>query len=108
MKKSKYLNRVFGDWECVHVGVARVQPKYKNKRGEDGKKLKNKFPGHQSYYYIFERLTSDRKALKTIQLNANQANLVLKGKRTVEDYAEKKEAKRSFIYDMRVNYCFCD
>lgn len=108
MKKSKYLNKVFGNWECTHVGVARVQPKYKNKRGEDGKKLKNKFPGHQSYYYIFERLTSDKKAMKMIQLNANQANLVLKGARTVEDFAEKKEAERSQAYNKKVSYCFCD
>ena len=107
MKNSKYLNKIFGDWKCTHVGVARVQPAYKNKRGADGKKLRNKYPGHQSYYYIFERLTSDLKAMKMIRLNANQANLVLKGVCTVEDFAQKKERKHSQAFKDKVSYSFC-
>ena len=107
-KRSKYLGMKSGDWECTHVGVARVQPAYKNKRGADGKKLRNKFPGHLSYYYIFERLTHDKKAMKMIRLNANQASQVLKGKHTVEDFATKKEIERSQEFTQKVSYSFCD
>lgn len=105
---SKYLNKTFGDWTCTHVGVARVQPVFRDTRGFDGKKLRNKYPGHQSYYYIFERLTSDQKAMKMIRLNANQASKVLKGECTVEDFAVKKEHKRSQTFKEKVSYSFCD
>jgi hypothetical protein len=106
MKKSKYYGMKSGEWECTHVGVARVQPAYKNKRGPDGKKLRNKFPGHQTYYYIFERLTHDLKAMKMIRLSANQANKVLKGELTVEDFAKKKEAKNRPVFKDKVSYSF--
>jgi hypothetical protein len=108
MKKSKYLGMVNGDWKCTHVGVARVQPAYTHFRNDEGKKIRSKNSGHQTYYYIFERLTSDKKAMKMIQLNAAQANLVLKGQRTVEDFAIKKERKRSQDYKEKVSYSFCD
>ena len=62
MRKSKYLGMVSGQWVCTHVGVARVQPTfYKGTRTECLR------PGHQSYYYIFERMTSDNKAEKMIR-----------------------------------------
>lgn len=108
MKKSKYLGMKSGNWECTHVGVARVQPAYKNKRGVDGKKLRNKFPGHQTYYYIFERLTSDSKAMKMIRLSASQASKVLKGLHTVEYFSQQKEAQRSLDFKHKVSYSFCD
>lgn len=108
MKKSKYLNQIFGSWECTHVGVARVQPVYRDTVGPNGKKLRNKFPGHQSYYYIFERLTSDQKAMKMIRLNARQVRQVLDQKHTVEDFARKKELERSQVFTQKVSYAFCD
>ena len=108
MRKSKYLGMKSGDWECTHVGVERVQPAFKEKRDYLGRRVRNKYPGHQSYYYIFERLTSDLKAMKMIRLNANQANQVLKGERTVEHFAEKKERKRSQNFKNKVSYSFCD
>lgn len=112
MKKSKYLGMVNGDWKCTHVGVARVQPVFKQqknmKHDEDGNRAKNKYPGHQNYYYVFERLTSDKKAMKMIQLNGTQVNLVLKGKCSVEEIAIKKERKRSKEYLKKVSYSFCD
>jgi hypothetical protein len=70
--------------------------------------VRSKYPGHQTYYYIFERLTSDGKAMKMIRLSAAQANLVLKGKKTVEDYALKKEVLRSQEFINKVSYSFCD
>ena len=108
MKKSKFFGMRSGDWECTHVGVARVQPAYKQKPSIDGKRVRNKFPGHQTYYYIFERLTSDRKAMKMIRLNAAQARQVLIGLQTVEYFAEKKAKKRSQAFLHKVSYSFCD
>ena len=107
MKKSKYLNMKSGDWECTHVGVARVQPAFKEKRSDCGKRVRNKYPGHQTYYYIFERLTSDAKAMKMIRLNARQVRQVLDNKYTVEDFAKRKEAERSQVFTDKVSYSFC-
>lgn len=103
MRKSKYLGMRSGDWRCSHVGVDRVQPKFKQ-----GTKVPSKRPGHQLYYYIFERLTSDNKAMKMIRLSAAQASKVWKGLKTVEYFAELKEAKRSQEFTKKVSYSFCD
>lgn len=108
MKKTKYLGMINGEWECTHVGVDRVQPVFTQKRGEDGKKIRSKRAGHQSYYYIWERLTSDEKAMKMIRLGYWQVKQVLSGERTVEDFALKKERKRSQEFTRKVSYCFCD
>ena len=107
MKVSKYLGLVSGDWTCTHVGVDRVQPAFKQKR-VDGKRVRAKYPGHMSYYYIFERLTHDGKAMKMIRLSAAQANYVLKGIKTVEEYALMKEELRSQEFIKKVSYSFCD
>ena len=107
-KTSKYLGMSSGEWECTHVGVACVQSVYKRKTGTDGKKERAKYPGHQQYYYIFERLTSDLKAQKMIRLTAHQARQVLDGLCTVEELAKKKEAKRSQAFTRKVSYSFCD
>jgi N6-adenosine-specific RNA methylase IME4 len=108
MRKSKYLGMTNGDWTCTHVGVERVQPAFKEKRDYLGRRVRNKYPGHQSYYYIFERLTSDQKAMKMIRLNAQQVRRVRDGWFTVEDIADKKAAKRSQIFKEKVSYSFCD
>jgi hypothetical protein len=108
MRKSKYIGLKIGDWICTHVGVDRVQPAYKLKRDALGKRVRNKYPGHMSYYYIFERLTHDGKAMKMIRLSAAQANYVLKGIKTVEDYAIQKEQLRSPEFIKKVSYSFCD
>lgn len=108
MKKTKYLGMRNGNWECTYVGVDRVQPAFTHKRGEDGKKIRSKNAGHQSYYYIFERITSDEKAMKMIRLGYWQVSKVYSGKRTVEDYAVKKERKRSQEFTKKVSYSFCD
>lgn len=108
MRKSKYLGMKSGDWECTHVGVERVQPAFKQKRDYYGNRVRSKNPGHQSYYYIFERLTSDHKAMKMIRLNARQVRQVLDQKYTVEDFAKKKELERSQTFTQKVSYSFCD
>jgi hypothetical protein len=107
-KTSKYLGMINGDWECTHVGVACVQSAYKRTTGPDGRKERSKYAGHQQYYYIFERLTSDLKALKMIRLTAHQAKQVLDGIYTVEDFAKKKEARRSSAFTRKVSYSFCN
>lgn len=108
MRKSKYLGMKSGDWECTHVGVERVQPAFKEKRDYLGRRVRNKYPGHQSYYYIFERLTSDQKAMKMIRLNARQVRQVFDQRYTVEDFARKKELERSQVFTQKVSYAFCD
>jgi hypothetical protein len=107
MKKSKYLDMKSGDWSCTHVGVADVQPAF-CRRKVNGKRVRSKSPGSQQYYYIFERLTSDNKAMKMIRLNASQVRQVLNGKYTVEDLAKKKAAKRNQVFKNKVSYSFCD
>ena len=103
MRKSKYLGMKSGEWACTYFSVSRVQPKFKQ-----GTKVYSKRPGHQTYYYIFERLTSDKKAMKMIRLNAAQASMVWKGLKTVEYFSELKEAKRSQDFTRKVSYSFCD
>jgi hypothetical protein len=46
--------------------------------------------------------------MKMIRLNAQQALYVLKGAKTVEDYAEKKKVARSQVFKDKVSYSFCD
>ena len=109
MKKgSKYLNKTFGDWKCTHVGVANIQPAYTKNYDENGRKIRSKRAGHRSYYYIFERLTSDEKAMKMIRLGYWSAKKVLRGERTVEYFAEKKSRQHSQEFTKKVSYSFCD
>ena len=105
MKKTKYLYMQSGDWECTHVGVASITGAYK-KKPVDGKRVRNRTAGHRNYYYIFERLTSDNKAMKMIRLSASQINKVRKGLATVEDFAKKKAAERSQAFKEKVSYSF--
>jgi hypothetical protein len=107
MKKSKYLGLKSGNWECTHVGVASITSAFKKKK-VGGRVVRNSTPGHRNYYYIFERLTSDGKAMKMIRLNAAQARQVLKNWFTVEDFAKKKEVLRSQVFKDKVSYSFCD
>ena len=108
MRKSKYLGMANGDWTCTHVGVSRVQPALTKKKDDAGRRVRSKNPGHQTYYYIFERLTSDAKAMKMIRLNAQQVRRVRDGWYTVEELADKKKAKRSKEFTDKVSYSFCD
>mgnify|MGYP007111674210 CR=1 FL=1 len=107
MKNSKYFGLQSGDWTCTHVGVADVQPKYCRRR-VDGKRVLSKHPGSMQYYYIFERLTSDNKAMKMIRLNAAQVRQVRRRRYTVEYYALRKEQQRSQKFKDKVSYSFCD
>ena len=107
MIKSEFYEMKSGDWKCTHVGVASITGAYKQKK-VDGKRVRNLTPGHRNYYYIFERLTSDAKAMKMIRLNAQQVRRVRDGWFTVEELADKKSAKRSQVFQEKVSYSFCD
>lgn len=106
MIRSEFYGLASGDWKCTHVGIASITGAYKKKK-VDGKRVRNLTPGHRNYYYIFERLTSDSKAMKMIRLNAKQVRQVRDGWYTVEDFAKKKAAKRSQIFKEKVSYSFC-
>lgn len=106
MRKSKYIDLCSGTWKCTHVGVADVQPSRCRRKRVNGKLAKSKSPGSKQYYYIFERPTSDGKAMKMIRLNASQVNKVRKGLATVEDFAKNKAAERSQAFKEKVSYSF--
>ena len=106
MKKSKYLGLKSGNWECTHVGVEDVQPKFCRRR-VNGKRVRTKSPGSMQYYYIFERITSDSKAMKMIRLNAAQARQVLCNWYTVEDFANMKAEKKAPKFKDKISYSFC-
>lgn len=101
MKKSKYLNKAFGPWFCTHVGISHVQGK------------RARYAGHRSYYYIFERMTSDNKAEKLVRLNCNEAAKVYQGKITVEEIVAKREARaakstKKPTFSRKISYHFVD
>lgn len=101
MRTSKYLDKQFGNWTCTHVGTAFVQPtKKKNCKG------KAKRPGHQTYFYVMERRTSDNLADKIIYLNAAEACKVYNGIMCVEELLNKREANPSKRFNGKVRYCF--
>ena len=101
-RTSKYLNKRFGDWTCTHVGISRVQPK----RTMKGKLSKR--PGHQTYYYIFERKTSDGKAEKLVRLNASEAAMVYRGMISVETIADSRTKRGADEFKSKVSYHFID
>ena len=76
VKKSKYLGKTFGDWSCVHVGVAKASRKY-----------------NSNYYYCFARRTSDDEADKIIQVDSKTAAKIYRGDINVEDVLDRREAK---------------
>jgi hypothetical protein len=108
MKKSNYVGLTSGDWTCVHCGIDYLQPAYRKKRDENGKRVRSISAGHQQYYYIFERLTSDGVALKQIRASAYEALKIKRGQMTAEALADKKRSLGFERYVDRTNYCFCD
>lgn len=101
MRKSKYLNFKSGNWTCTHVGVARIQPKFYK-----GTRKVSKRPGHQSYYYVFERRTSDGKCDKMIRLSCTEAAAVYRGKITVEQISDARQSVSESKFTKKVSYHF--
>ena len=100
-KTSKYLYKTFGNWTCTHVGIAVKTGVFKK-----GTKVRNDYPHHQTYYYIFERPTSDGKAEKLVRLNCRQAAAVYRGELTVEEVAEARQEKGVKAFKDKVSYHF--
>lgn len=102
-RTSKYLGKEFDNsWVCTYVGIAKVQPK----RKLDHTLSKN--PGRQSYYYIFERITSDGKAEKLIRVEKNTAAKIYSGQLKVEDLVEGREENKERHFTKKVSYHFID
>jgi hypothetical protein len=100
VRTSKYLGQTYEGWTVTHIGVATVVAKR-----HKGKGL-NKRPGHQSYYYLLERKTSDGKCDKQIRLNASQMCRVARGTFSVELYSDYLQDKKSKKATKKVNYQF--
>jgi len=101
MRKSKYENFKSGNWTCTHIGVARTQPKFYK-----GTRKTSRRPGHQTYYYIFERRTSDGKADKLIRLSSREAARVYRGEISVETIAEARQSVSENKFTRKVSYHF--
>lgn len=108
MRKSSYVGLQDGNWICTQCAIDRVQSAFRKKRDVNGKRVRSVSAGHQQYCYLFERLTSDGIAFKQTWLSAYEALLVKKGRRTVEEIANKKRQLNSEKYIDKVSYCFCD
>lgn len=80
MKKSKYVNKQFGNWTCVGIEVARVQPVY-----QKGTKIRVAYPHHQHYNYVFQTKNG-----LSIRLESTSATKVYRGERTVESFIPNK------------------
>lgn len=108
MRKSNYVGLQNGNWTCIHCGIDYIQPAFRKKRDQDGKRVRSVSAGHQQYFYVFERPTSDGIAVKQTRANAYQALQIKRGKLTVEELAEKKRNMNSEEYENNVSYRFCD
>ena len=75
MRKSKYLGKKFGNWECTDVYLAA------NYCG--GTK-------HNAYHYQLSRLTSDKKCFKLITVSGTTLLKIIRGFCSVDDVAENK------------------
>ena len=102
-RTSKYINKTFGNWTCTHVGVRVKTAVFKGNT-----RIKNAYPHHQTYYYIFERETSDGKAEKLIRLNEREAAAVYRGETTVEAIADARQARKAAEFTSKVSYHFID
>jgi hypothetical protein len=66
----------------------------------------SKQPGRQTYYYIFERVTSDGAAEKLVRLNHFEAAKVYQGLASVEEIADARKGATEF--KTKVSYHFID
>ena len=102
MRTSKYLNRTFDNgWVCTHVGIASTVPAFYR-----GTKKRTKSKGHQHYYYICERSTSDGKADKLVRLSDKEILRVARGLATVEGIAETRQSVGEDQFQRKVSYHF--
>lgn len=98
-RTSKYLGKEFDNgWKCTYVGIASVHLRRKHKNAVS--------VGHINYYYIFERLTSDNKALKMIRLDSSEAAKVYRGERRVEELVQERMNSSQKRFTQKISYHF--
>lgn len=102
MRTSKYLNKTFDNgWKCTHVGIAVKTAAFKK-----GTRIRNAYPHHQTYYYIFERRTSDDNADKMVRLSAQEAARVYRGELEIESLADTRQETKQTQFKKKVSYNF--
>lgn len=102
-RTSKYLGKTYNNWTVVEIFVRAVQGKkckYKKTLNARGNSVlaDSKRPGHQSYTYVLERMTSDGKCDKRIAVNPQQMVAIARGFVDVEELADKHFGKRKTDY----------
>lgn len=100
VRTSKYLGKVYEGWTVTHIGVASVVAKRHKGKGANSR------PGHQSYYYLLERPTSDGACVKQVRLNSTQMCNVARGTFSVEAYSDKLNEKKTKHATSKTNYSF--
>jgi hypothetical protein len=68
----------------------------------------SKQPGRQTYYYIFERISSDGAAEKLVRLNHFEAAKVYQGLASVEAIADSRQERKVREFKTKVSYHFID
>lgn len=90
-RTSKFVGKTFDNgWVCTGINIAHATLTHKN--------------GGPTYWYAFERRTSDGKFDKWIRVEAHTATKIWQGKTTVEEVSKICEATPFGIH--KVNYNF--
>lgn len=90
-RTSKFVGKTFDNgWTCTGINIAHATLTHKN--------------GGPTYWYAFERKTSDGKCDKWIRVEASVATKIYKGEVLVEDVSAKCEAVKNGVH--KVNYNF--
>ncbi len=100
VRTSKYLGQVYEGWTVTHIGVATVVSKRHKGKGLNSR------PGHQSYYYLLERPTSDGACTKQVRLNSTQMCNAARGTFSVEAYSDILTEKKSKKATKKTTYTF--
>lgn len=91
-KTSKHVGKIYAGWLVTHIGIATVQGS------------KAKYPYHRGYYYLLERVTSDKKCTKQVRLNSNYIAKLSRGEFDIEAYADKHAHSKKATN--KTNYSF--
>lgn len=76
-RKSKYIGKEFANgWICTGININKASLAHKN--------------GGPTYWYAFERTTSDGKFNKWVRVDGQDASKIYKGLLTVDDVEAKK------------------
>lgn len=94
-RTSKFVGKEFDNgWVCTGINVAHCTLTHKN--------------GGPTYWYAFERKTSDGKFDKWIRVEGHEATKIYKGKITVEEVCELRERAEKNKHGHNINYMFAN